>query len=78
MVVQLKRASSPVEAVSSGFLSCSDMDLGVCLQFQTGSLVSICVEAWNSAFLLSCKRGFRLPVKMNWGPEDFLKFATRI
>ena len=36
MVLQLKMASSPVEAVSSRFLSCTDLDLGVCLQFQTG------------------------------------------
>ena len=44
-LVQWKRASSPVEAGTSGFLSCFDMDLGVCLQFQTGSQVSTCVEA---------------------------------
>ena len=78
MVVQLNRASSAVEAVSTGFLSCSDMELGVCLQFQTGSQVLTCVEAWNSAFLSSCKRGFRPPVEMNWGRGDFLVFATRV
>ena len=77
-LVQWKRASSPVEAGSSGFLSHSDMDLVVCLQFQTGSQVLTCVEAWNSAFLSSCKRGFRPPVEMNWGRGDFLKFATRV
>ena len=38
--VQWKRASSPVQAGTSGFLSCSDVDLGVCLQFQMGSQVS--------------------------------------
>ena len=53
------------EEGTSGFLSCSDMDLGMCLQFQTGSQVSICVEALNSAFLSSCKRGFRPPVELN-------------
>ena len=35
-LVQWKRASSPVDAGTSGFLSCSDVDLMVCLQFQTG------------------------------------------
>ena len=35
--VQWRRASSPVEAGTSGFLSYSDMDLRVCLPFQTGS-----------------------------------------
>ena len=54
------------------------MDLGVCLPFQTGSQVSNCVKAWNSAFLSSCKRGFRPPVEMNWGRGDFLVFATRV
>ena len=77
-MVQLNRASYAVEAVSTGFFSCSDVDLGVCLQFQTGSQVLTCVEAWNSAFLSSCKRGFRPPVEMNWGRGDFLKFATRV
>ena len=50
-LVQWKRASSRVEAGTSGFLSCSDVDLGLCMPFQTGSQVSTCVEAWNSAFL---------------------------
>ena len=36
--------------------SCSDVGLGLCMPFQTGSQVSTCVEAWNSAFLLSCQR----------------------
>ena len=76
--MQWKRTSSPVEVGTSGFLSCSDVDLGVCLQFQTGSQVLTCVEAWNSAFPSSCKRGFRPPVELNWGPGAFLEFATRI
>ena len=48
------------------------------MQFQTGSQISTCVEAWNSAFLSSCKRGFRPPVKLNWGPGAFLEFATGV
>ena len=76
--VQWKRALSRDEAGTSGFFSCSDVDLRECMQFQTGSQISICVEAWNSAFLSSCKRGFRPPVELNWGPGAFLKFATRV
>ena len=76
--VQWKRALSRDEAGTSGFFSCSDVDLGVYLQFQTGSQVSICVEAWNSAFLSSCKRGFRPPVELNWGPGAFLEFSTGV
>ena len=38
--VQWKRASSPVQAGTSWFLSCSDVDLGVFLKFQMGSQVS--------------------------------------
>ena len=48
------------------------------MKFQTGSQVSTCVEAWNSAFLSSCKGGFRPPVELNWGPGAFLEFATRV
>ena len=76
--VQWKRASSPVEVETSGFLSCSDVNLGVCLQFQTGSQASTCVEAWNFTFPSSCKRGFRPPVEFNWRPGAFLEFATEV
>jgi len=76
--VQWKRASSPVEVGPSGLLSHSDMDLAVCLQFQTGSQVSTCVKEWNSAFLSSCKRVFRPPVELNWGPGAFLEFSTGV
>ena len=76
--VQWKRASSPVEAGPSGFLSHSDMDLVVCLQFQTGSQVSTCVKECNSAFLSSCKRVFRPPVELNWGPGAFLEFSPGV
>ena len=66
--LQLRRepqGSSPVLTWISG-----------CVQFQTGSQVSTCVEAWNSAFLSSCQRGFRPPVELNWGPGAFLEIAT--
>ena len=75
--MQWKRDSSRVEAGTSGFLSCSDMGLGLCMPFQTGSQVSKCVEAWNSAFLSSCQRGFRLPGELILGPGTFFKLATR-
>ena len=77
-LVQWRRASSPVEVGTSGFLSCSDVDLGVCLPFQTGSQVLNCVKAWNSALLSSCKRGFRPPVQLNWGSGAFLEFANGV
>ena len=54
------------------------MDLGVYLQFQTGSQVLTCIEAWNSAFLSSCQIGFRPPIQVNWRPGAFLEFATRV
>ena len=41
--LQWKRVSFSVEAGTSVFLSCSDVDLGVCLQFQTGNQVLTCV-----------------------------------
>ena len=56
-------ASSQVEARTSGFLSSSDMDLGVPMEFQQGSQASSRAEAWNSASLSRFKRGVRLPVK---------------
>ena len=46
------------------------------MQFQTRSQVSTCVEAWSSAFLSSCKLGFRPPVELNLGPGSFLEFET--
>ena len=35
-LVQWKSASSRVEAGTSGFLSCFDVGLGLCMPFQTG------------------------------------------
>ena len=51
---QWKRASSRVKAGTSGFLSCSDVGLRMCMPFKTGSHDSTCVEAWNSVVLSSC------------------------
>ena len=73
----MNRASSRVEAGTSGFLCCSHMGLGLCIPFQTGSQVSTCVEAWNSAFLSSCQRGFRPPAELNLGPGALFELPTR-
>ena len=61
----------------SGFLSCSDMDLGVCLVSNGKSGLNF-VEAWNSALLFRCKRGFRPPVELKWGSGTFLKFRIGV
>ena len=67
--------------ISSGgvnlrFLSYSDVSLGVCMPFKTGSQVSTCGEAWNSAFLSSCQRVFRPPGELNLGPVVPFELAT--
>ena len=33
-------------------------------------------EAWNSAFLSSCKRGIRPPFELRWGTWTFSRGAT--
>ena len=40
--VQWKRASSPVESGTSEFLSCSDVDLGVCAVSNRESGLDLC------------------------------------
>ena len=44
-----KRASSPVEAGTSGFLSISDSDRRVLAELGQESQSSTWIEAWNSA-----------------------------
>ena len=56
-------ASSQVEVGTSRFLSSSDMDLRVPMEFQQGTQASSRVETWNSTFLLRFQRGVRLPVE---------------
>ena len=72
----MNRASSRVEAGTSGFLPCSDVGLRVCMPFQTGSQVSTCMEAWNSAFLSNCQKGFRPPGEFNFGLGVLFELAT--
>ena len=75
--MQWKRASSRVQAGTSGLLSCSDVGLELCMLFQTGIQVSTCVEAWNSAFLSSCQMVFRLPGELNLGCGALFELETR-
>ena len=56
-LVQWKRASSRVEAGTSGFLSISDSDARVPEELGQESQASSCVEELNSASLSSCSRG---------------------
>ena len=41
-------------------------DLRIPIKLHLGSQASSGVEAWNSAFLLSCQRGIRPPVEFRW------------
>ena len=75
-LVHRKRASFRVEAGSPGFVSCSNVVLGLCMPLQTGRQVSMCVEAWNSAFQSSCQRGFRPPAELNLGPGALFRLES--
>ena len=48
---QTQGLEAQVEAGTSGFLSSSDMDLGVPMEFQQGTQALSCVETWNSVSL---------------------------
>ena len=74
--VQGHRASSRVEAGTSGCLFSSDMDLGVPMEFQQGSQASSRAEAWNSASLSRFQRGVRLPFEWTQGSGAFSQGAT--
>ena len=56
-LVQWKRASSRVEAGTSGFLSIFDSDGRVPTELEQESKASSCVEESNSACLSSCSWG---------------------
>ena len=56
-LVHCKRASSPVEAGTSGFVSISDSDRKVLAELGQESQASSWVEAWNSTCLSRCSRG---------------------
>ena len=75
---QQKRASSRVEAGTSGFLSISDSDRRVPAEFGQESQASSCVEEWNSACLTSCSRGDRPLVELYVEPAGFFGQCTGV
>ena len=70
-LVHWKRASSAVEAGTSGFVSISDSDRKVLAELGQESQASSWVEAWNSACLSRCSRGERPLVEMYLEPRGF-------
>ena len=68
---QQKRASSRVEAGTSGFLSISDFDRMVPAELEQESQASSCVEEWNSACLWSSSPGDRPLVEFYLEPAPF-------
>ena len=67
----MNRASSRVEAGTSGFLSISDIDLRVSSDLEQGAQASSFVEAWNSNCLFSCSWGIRPLVELYLEPAAF-------
>ena len=67
----MNRASSRVEAGTSGFLSISDIDLGVSVELQQGSQALSYVEAWNSTCLSGCSWGVKQLVEFYLEPVAF-------
>ena len=72
-LVHWKRASSPVEAGSLGFLSISDCVGRVLAELGQESQASSWVEAWNSACLSRCSWGERPLVELYFEPGGFNK-----
>ena len=70
-LVHWKRASSRVEAGTSGFLSISDSDHRVPAMLGQESQASSWVDEWNSACLLSCSWGDRPLVDLYLEPAGF-------
>ena len=75
-LVHWKRASSPVEAGSLGFLSISDCVGRVLAELGQESQASSWVEAWNSACLSRCPRGERPLVELYLEPGVFSERCT--
>ena len=70
-LVQWKRASSRVEAGTSGYFSISDFDLRVPAMLEQDSQDSSYFGEWNSVCLSSCSRGDRPLVELYLEPADF-------
>ena len=68
---RMNRASSGVEAGTSGFLSISDFNRRVSAELEQESQASSCVEEWNSACLSSRSRGDRPLVELYLEPAAF-------
>ena len=77
-MVQLKRASSRIQAGTSGFLSTSDSDRRVPAELGQKRQASSCVEAWNSACHSSCSRGYRPLVELYLEPGGFSGRCTGV
>ena len=77
-LVQWKRASSRLEARTSGFLSISDSDPRVPAELGQERQASSCVEAWNSACLSRCARGDRPHPSCIWKLRVFSGRCTRV
>ena len=71
IAAQMNRASSRVEARTSGFLSISDIDLRVSVEFEQGRQDLSCVESWNSGSLSSCEWDVRPLVELHLEPVAF-------
>ena len=67
----MNRASCRVEEGTSGFLSISDIGLGVPAELKQGSQASSSVEARNSTCLSSCSWGVRPLVDLYLEPATF-------
>ena len=77
-LVHGKRASSPVEAGTSGFLSISDSDHRVPADLGQESQASSWVEAWYSNCLWRCSRGDRPLVELYLNPAGFSGRCTGV
>ena len=76
--MQWKRASSGVEAGTSGFLSISDSDRRVPAELGQEKQASSCVEVWNSACRSSYSRGDRPLVELYLEPTGFYGRCTGV
>ena len=77
-LVQWKRASSTIEAGTSGFLSISDSDRRVHAELGQERQASSCVEAWNSACRWRCSRGYRPLFELYLEPAGFSGRCTGV
>ena len=73
-----KRASSRVEAGTSGFVSISDSDRRVPAELGQESHASSCKEEWNYACLSSYSRGDRQLVELCLESAGFSRRCTRV